>query len=36
MAILELLQLNKIQIRVGLGYNNFWILQKEEMEVDSD
>jgi segregation and condensation protein A len=34
MAILELLQLNKIQIQVGLGFNNFWILQKEELEVE--
>lgn len=35
MAILELLQLNKIKIHVGMGYNNFWILQKEASEVDN-
>lgn len=33
MAILELLQLDKIQIQVGLGHNNFWILNKHESEV---
>ena len=29
LAILELLQLNKVTIRVGEGYNNFWIERKE-------
>lgn len=25
LAVLELLQLNKIQIHIGEGYNNFWL-----------
>jgi len=35
MAILELLQLNKIQIQIGLGFNNFWILNKQESEINN-
>ena len=34
MAILELLQLSQIKIKVGLGYNNFWIATMEELEVE--
>jgi segregation and condensation protein A len=30
LAILELLQLNKISLQVGEGFNNFWVLQKKE------
>jgi len=30
LAILELLQLQLIQISVGLGYNNFWVQPKEK------
>ncbi|MCG8310543.1 MAG: segregation/condensation protein A [Cytophagales bacterium] len=29
LAILELLQLNQVNIRIGEGYNNFWIERKE-------
>lgn len=30
LAVLELLQLNKIRIQVGEGFNNFWISHNEE------
>jgi segregation and condensation protein A len=30
LAILELLQLQKISIHLGMGFNNFWIVKKEE------
>jgi segregation and condensation protein A len=33
LAILELMQLQRIRIQLGEGFNNFWIMQKdEEME----
>lgn len=32
LAILELLQLNEIKIRVGLGFNNFWIARQDAQE----
>lgn len=32
LAILELLQLNKITIKIGEGYNNFWIYEPEDAE----
>lgn len=35
MAILELLQLNRIQIHIGLGHNNFWIINKQESEISN-
>lgn len=31
LSILELLQLKMIMIKVGLGYNNFWITKGEEL-----
>jgi len=34
LAILELLQLNQIAIRIGEGYNNFWIERLETELVD--
>lgn len=34
LAILELLQLNRITIRIGQGYNNFWIERLEKELVD--
>lgn len=33
LAILELLQLSKISIHIGLGYNNFWIETNTSMEI---
>ena len=36
LAILELLQLGEISIRVGQGYNNFWISLAEARVVDGD
>jgi len=32
LAILELMQLRLIHIRVGEGFNNFWVMRKEEDE----
>ncbi len=32
LAILELLQLSEITIRIGEGYNNFWIYEPEDAE----
>lgn len=32
LSILELLQLKMITIKIGLGYNNFWIARTEETE----
>ncbi len=34
LAILELLQLQKIKLHLGEGYNNFWIEKVEEVAVD--
>jgi len=34
LAILELLNLKKIQLRVGEGYNNFWIEMPEQELVE--
>lgn len=36
LAILELLQLNKINITIGEGYNNFWIYADEGVSESSD
>ena len=30
LAILELLQLNEVSLQVGEGFNNFWVMQKQE------
>ncbi|WKN32992.1 segregation/condensation protein A [Porifericola rhodea] len=30
LAILELLQLNEVTLQLGEGFNNFWVLKKEE------
>jgi len=32
LAILEMLQLQQIEINIGMGYNNFWIELKEETQ----
>jgi segregation and condensation protein A len=32
LSILELLQLNKIKIHIGQGYNNFWIAEADDEE----
>lgn len=32
LAILELLQLNEVTIKIGEGYNNFWIYESEDAE----
>ena len=32
LAILELLQINKLTIKIGEGYNNFWIYETEDAE----
>ena len=34
LAVLELLQLNQIKIRIGEGYNNFWIERVETTSAD--
>jgi segregation and condensation protein A len=34
LAVLELLQLNQITIKIGEGYNNFWIEPLETELVD--
>lgn len=34
LAILELLQLGKITLKLGLGFNNFWIEQLEEAPIN--
>lgn len=34
LAILELLQLQKIKLHLGEGFNNFWIEKNEEVAVD--
>jgi segregation and condensation protein A len=36
LAILELMQLQRIRIQLGEGFNNFWIMQKDEKMEKAD
>lgn len=36
LAILELLQLNEVTLQIGEGFNNFWVLKKEDEDVHVD